>query len=106
LRGSGLQFRERGAAELEGVPGEWRLYSIAGAPPAEPLTAAPRVGPASPRTTQDDLTPLLERCANLPTRATCHHRDHTSAAAGLSAVGEPNEHVAAALVNHAARMCA
>ena len=28
VAGSGLQFRERGAAELKGVPGEWRLYSI------------------------------------------------------------------------------
>jgi len=30
VAGSGLQFREHGAAELKGVPGEWRLYSIAG----------------------------------------------------------------------------
>jgi class 3 adenylate cyclase len=30
VAGSGLQFRERGAAELKGVPGEWRLYSVAG----------------------------------------------------------------------------
>jgi class 3 adenylate cyclase/pimeloyl-ACP methyl ester carboxylesterase len=28
VAGSGLQFRERGAAELKGVPGEWRLYSV------------------------------------------------------------------------------
>ncbi len=28
VAGSGLEFRERGAAELKGVPGEWRLYSI------------------------------------------------------------------------------
>ena len=28
VAGSGLQFRERGTAELKGVPGEWRLYSI------------------------------------------------------------------------------
>ena len=27
---SGLQFREGGAAELKGVPGEWRLYSVDG----------------------------------------------------------------------------
>jgi class 3 adenylate cyclase len=27
--GSGLAFEERGAAELKGVPGEWRLYSLA-----------------------------------------------------------------------------
>ena len=29
VAGSGLQFDERGAAELKGVPGEWRLYSVA-----------------------------------------------------------------------------
>ncbi len=29
VAGSGLQFNERGAAELKGVPGEWRLFSIA-----------------------------------------------------------------------------
>jgi len=26
--GSGIEFRERGLAELKGVPGEWRLYSF------------------------------------------------------------------------------
>jgi class 3 adenylate cyclase len=28
VAGSGLQFRERGAAELKGVPGEWGLYAV------------------------------------------------------------------------------
>jgi class 3 adenylate cyclase len=28
VAGSGLQFRERGAAQLKGVPGEWQLYSV------------------------------------------------------------------------------
>src|SRR5262249_57776342 len=28
VAGSGLQFHERGAAELKGIPGEWRLYSV------------------------------------------------------------------------------
>ena len=28
--GSGLDFEDRGARELKGVPGEWRLYSVAG----------------------------------------------------------------------------
>ena len=28
--GSGLEFEDRGARELKGVPGEWRLYSVAG----------------------------------------------------------------------------
>jgi pimeloyl-ACP methyl ester carboxylesterase/class 3 adenylate cyclase len=28
VAGSGIQFRERGAAELKGIPGEWRLYSV------------------------------------------------------------------------------
>jgi class 3 adenylate cyclase len=28
--GSGLEFTERGAHELKGVPGEWRLYALAG----------------------------------------------------------------------------
>ena len=28
VAGSGLEFRERGAAELKGVPGEWRLYAV------------------------------------------------------------------------------
>jgi class 3 adenylate cyclase len=30
VAGSGLQFRERGAAELKGVSGEWGLYSVSG----------------------------------------------------------------------------
>ena len=29
VAGSGLRFRDRGAHELKGVPGEWRLYSAA-----------------------------------------------------------------------------
>jgi class 3 adenylate cyclase len=28
VAGSGLQFEDRGAAELKGVPGEWRLFSV------------------------------------------------------------------------------
>src|SRR5205823_12064699 len=29
VAGSGLEFRDRGSAELKGVPGDWRLYSVA-----------------------------------------------------------------------------
>jgi len=29
--GSGIEFADRGTAELKGVPGEWRLYAV-GAP--------------------------------------------------------------------------
>jgi class 3 adenylate cyclase len=28
--GSGIEFDDRGAAELKGVPGEWRLFAVAG----------------------------------------------------------------------------
>jgi pimeloyl-ACP methyl ester carboxylesterase len=31
VAGSGIDFRERGVAELKGVPGEWRLFSVASA---------------------------------------------------------------------------
>jgi len=31
VAGSGIQFADRGAAELKGVPGEWRLYAVEGA---------------------------------------------------------------------------
>jgi class 3 adenylate cyclase len=31
VAGSGIEFVARGAAELKGVPGEWLLYSVAGA---------------------------------------------------------------------------
>ncbi|MDX6398477.1 MAG: hypothetical protein QOJ43_1885 [Gaiellaceae bacterium] len=30
VAGSGIEFADRGAHELKGVPGEWRLYSVAG----------------------------------------------------------------------------
>jgi pimeloyl-ACP methyl ester carboxylesterase/class 3 adenylate cyclase len=30
VAGSGLAFRDRGAHELKGIPGEWRLYAVAG----------------------------------------------------------------------------
>jgi pimeloyl-ACP methyl ester carboxylesterase/class 3 adenylate cyclase len=29
VAGSGLEFEDRGSAELKGVPGEWRLYAVA-----------------------------------------------------------------------------
>src|SRR5262249_31604907 len=28
VAGSGLEFEERGAQELKGVPGEWRIYAV------------------------------------------------------------------------------
>jgi pimeloyl-ACP methyl ester carboxylesterase len=30
VAGSGIEFSDRGVAELKGVPGEWRLYAVAG----------------------------------------------------------------------------
>jgi class 3 adenylate cyclase len=35
VAGSDLRFEDRGVAELKGVPGEWRLFAVAGgaAPP-------------------------------------------------------------------------
>jgi class 3 adenylate cyclase len=30
VAGSGIEFRERGAVELKGVPGEWRLFAVQG----------------------------------------------------------------------------
>jgi class 3 adenylate cyclase len=30
VAGSGIGFRERGTAELKGVPGEWRLFAVEG----------------------------------------------------------------------------
>jgi class 3 adenylate cyclase len=30
VAGSGLEFDERGTAELKGIPGEWRLYAVRG----------------------------------------------------------------------------
>ena len=30
VAGSGIAFRDRGAAELKGVPGEWRLFAVEG----------------------------------------------------------------------------
>jgi hypothetical protein len=28
VAGSGIAFRDRGAAALKGVPGEWRLFAV------------------------------------------------------------------------------
>ena len=28
VAGSGLSFRDRGAHELRGIPGEWRLFAV------------------------------------------------------------------------------
>jgi class 3 adenylate cyclase/pimeloyl-ACP methyl ester carboxylesterase len=35
VAGSGIEFRERGTAELKGVPGEWRLFSVGSASSSE-----------------------------------------------------------------------
>lgn len=32
--GSGLEFEDRGMHSLKGIPGEWRVYAVASAPPA------------------------------------------------------------------------
>jgi hypothetical protein len=29
VAGSGITFEDRGATELKGLPGEWRLYAVA-----------------------------------------------------------------------------
>jgi class 3 adenylate cyclase len=29
VAGSGIRFRDRGVAELKGIPGEWRLFKVA-----------------------------------------------------------------------------
>jgi class 3 adenylate cyclase len=31
VAGSGIEFEDRGAHELKGVPGEWRLYAVSNA---------------------------------------------------------------------------
>ena len=36
VAGSGWTFEDRGAHELKGVPGEWRLYAVSGEPPELP----------------------------------------------------------------------
>jgi class 3 adenylate cyclase len=33
VAGSGIVFDDRGAHELKGVPGEWRVFSVAGVRP-------------------------------------------------------------------------
>jgi class 3 adenylate cyclase len=30
VAGSGIEFSDRGRAELKGVPGEWQLWSVSG----------------------------------------------------------------------------
>ena len=32
VAGSGIQFADRGVAELKGIPGDWRLYAVENAP--------------------------------------------------------------------------
>jgi class 3 adenylate cyclase len=34
VAGSGIRFQERGPADLKGIPGEWRLYSVVRDDPA------------------------------------------------------------------------
>ena len=38
--GSGLEFDDRGAHELKGVPGEWRLFAVASAVASQSRTVA------------------------------------------------------------------
>jgi class 3 adenylate cyclase len=39
VAGSGIEFEERGAHALKGVPEEWRIYAVLRAPTEEPLAA-------------------------------------------------------------------
>ena len=39
VAGSGWSFEDRGAHELKGVPGEWRLFAVSGEPPELPQSS-------------------------------------------------------------------
>jgi hypothetical protein len=32
VAGSGIEFEDRGTAELKGIPGNWRLFAVAKSP--------------------------------------------------------------------------
>ncbi len=42
--GSGLEFEDRGAHVLKGVPGEWTLYAITGDTERSSIATAPPAG--------------------------------------------------------------
>jgi class 3 adenylate cyclase len=58
--GSGLQFTERGARELKGVPGTWRLLAVAGQSAGE---RAPAESPREYMTRADRMTVRMARRA-------------------------------------------
>jgi hypothetical protein len=73
--GSGLAFEDAGEHELKGVPGDWRLYRVAGAMPASPALPAA----ADHFTRTDRLAGRLARRApgamRMLTRMTVKERD-------------------------------
>jgi class 3 adenylate cyclase len=50
VAGTGLWFEDRGAHELKGVPGEWRLFTLENGESGAPATArSPRAADSSMR---------------------------------------------------------
>ncbi len=41
VAGSGIRFADRGVSELAGVPGEWHLFAVEGAPQRAPTSPVP-----------------------------------------------------------------
>jgi pimeloyl-ACP methyl ester carboxylesterase/DNA-binding CsgD family transcriptional regulator len=54
--GSGLEFADRGAHVLKGVPGEWRLYAITGDAERSSIAAVAPAGGAAPPEQVEDLS--------------------------------------------------
>jgi pimeloyl-ACP methyl ester carboxylesterase len=69
IAGSGIEFHDRGEYDLEGIPGQWRLYAVAGDQPTDARsvgsvdqrTAALTPGPRDTMTQVDRMALLLAK---------------------------------------------
>jgi hypothetical protein len=61
--GSGIEFGDRGAHELKGVPGEWRLFAVRAA--EDDAIPSDQLAPLKPRITDRVARALVRRAPGL-----------------------------------------